>query len=108
LGFELLSAELVGGRGNLASFFLGGEKKLLTKKQMEEFMPSEEAIKLMHQRYPVHSTFIMDQMMSPLSSAGWFLAGYLFGKDRDLSQKGFDQTASLIGEGNLMKKAYNA
>lgn len=80
---------------------------MITKEQLEAFMPSEDAIRTMHQRYPAHSTFIMDQMMSAHSSAGWFLAGYLFGKDPDLRGMGFDLVANQIGEGHL-KKVYDA
>ena len=76
---------------------------MLTKEQLEAFMPSEEAIRTMHIRYPIHSTFIMDQMVGPMSSAGWFLAGYLFGRDPDLRGKGFENVANLIGEGQHRK-----
>ena len=80
---------------------------MLTREQAEAFMPSEEAIRTMHARYPVQGTFIMDQMMGPYSSAGWFLAGYLFGRDANLRSMGFELTAERIAEGNL-KKVYDA
>jgi len=80
---------------------------VITKDQLEAFMPSEEAIRTMHQRYPAHSTFIIDQMMGPHSSAGWFLAGYLFGRDADLRSKGFEEIADSIGKGDL-KRIYDA
>lgn len=80
---------------------------MITKEQLEKFMPTEEAIRAMHKRYPAHSTFIMDQMMSPHSSAGWFLAGYLFGKDPDLRGRGFEEIANQIA-GGYLKKVYDA
>ncbi len=80
---------------------------MLTKEQMTAFMPTEEAINAMRARYPVQSTFIMDQMMTEHNSAGWFLAGYLFGRDANLRGMGFEAVADLIAEGK-MRKAYNA
>jgi len=80
---------------------------MLTREQVEAFMPSEKAIKTMHARYPIQGTFIMDQMMGPHSSAGWFLAGYLFGRDAQLRGMGFEAVADLIAEGNL-KKVHDA
>lgn len=80
---------------------------MITKEQLTEFMPTEEAIRTMHVRYPAQSTFIMDQMMGPHNSAGWFLAGYLFGRDPELRAMGFEEVANRIGEGN-MKQVYDA
>lgn len=77
---------------------------MITKDQLTEFMPNEEAIRIMHQRYPEHSTFIMDQMMGPHNSAGWFLAGYLFGRDPELRAMGFELVADRIGEGSMRTK----
>ena len=74
---------------------------MITKDELVDFMPTEEAIRLMHVRYPAQSTFIMDQIMGPHNSAGWFLAGYLFGKDPELRTMGFEEVAKRIEEGHL-------
>lgn len=79
----------------------------MTNEELVAFMPNDEAIQIMHRRYPVHSTFIIDKMQTNSSSAGWFMAGYLFGRDHDLRKRGFEDVARLIGEGKF-QKVYDA
>lgn len=81
---------------------------MLDKEQMEKFLPNEAAIRIMHQRYPIHGTFIIDQMMGPHSAAGWFLAGYIFGRDKELREMGFTDSYDAITDGVLLGKKMDA
>jgi len=80
------------------------------KKQhdMESFLPTEKAIRLMHARYPVHGTFIMDMMSTPNTAAGWFLAGYIFGIDKELAGMGFENTFALLEAKGIQRTMYDA
>ena len=75
---------------------------------LEKFLPSEKAIRLMHARYPIHGTFIMDMMSTPNTAAGWFLAGYIFGQDKELRGMGFEDTFALLEAGGVQRMMYDA
>jgi len=77
---------------------------MLTKEQLEQFLPDRDSFELMNRRYPIQSVFIADQMMGPTSGVGWFLAGYLFGQDSELNMKGFKLVADAIAEGGMKEK----
>jgi len=75
---------------------------------LQAFMPNEKAIRRMHQKYPVYGTFIMDMMLSDSNAAGWFVAGYLFGMDKELQEMGFDKIFALLGANGIQRNYYDA
>jgi len=74
---------------------------------MDAFLPPESAIRRMHEKYPTLSAFIMDMMMTPNSAAGWFVAGYLFGTDREL-RTNFEDTVALLEAKGVQRMMYDA
>lgn len=74
---------------------------------MEAFLPTEEAIRLMYRKYPIHGSFVQDMMMTPNSAAGWFLAGYMFGVDAELRGH-FENTFELLGAKGIQRTMYDA
>lgn len=68
------------------------------KASMEKFIPSEEALSRMRQKYPKQSTFVMDTMMTNNSAIGWFITGFMFGIDKELKDMGTEAVFNELGE----------
>lgn len=75
----------------------------ITEKELRDFLPSEYDLAQLSLRYPVHATFIMDLMDTEYSSIGWFMAGYLFAKDPELSRN-YQGVADSVGQGKIQER----